>query len=485
MLPPRGSRSASSVEVGHPAWAWLVVLAGAGWAGWHLRGSYFFYDEWSMIDRVLHTRSVDGMMASFNGHLWMLQYWIYRAQVFGFGVTDHLFVCTVFVCALVALHVSLATLLRASGLSRTSSALLGGLLTYLGVASQNFIFAIQMSPALSLAAGIAAAALALTGFDAAGHAARQPGRHAIDGRGAGALRPSTRRIWSVGLLMLLSVGLDSGTALMAVTLAGCVTLLAWRGTARLAILPAIVALGLWAALGDRGPDFPADLETRALFLGRLLLRAGGGLVGHGKTVGILVLAVFATIVFFALRRGYLDERDRIMLIAGTVTTIVIAGALTAARAGVPGMNFLEFNRYLQSVAIPMALAVTPVLAAITRAWIAGGAQTRLRPVATYLGALLVIAAFLLGIPATRSYASSFAEDNLATRHGVAQAVAVIRAGCPSGHAPDDASQPLGGLAPQISTRLLRELIDRGLLNTPPPSRPDPAIVDRMCPRLTR
>ena len=69
-------------------WQWIVVpVSGALWATRQLRHSYFFYDEWSIIGRVLHMPAGAGTMASFNGHLWMLQYWLYRAQVSWFGST--------------------------------------------------------------------------------------------------------------------------------------------------------------------------------------------------------------------------------------------------------------------------------------------------------------------------------------------------------------------------------------------------------------
>src|SRR5512140_3485448 len=296
-------------------WSWLVPAAGALWAAWHLRRSYFFYDEWSMIDRVLHSSAVDGTIKSFNGHLWMLQYWVYHAQVFRFGVDDHRFVIVVFLGALVTLHLSLATLFRASGLSRTPSMVVGGLLTYLGVASQNFLFAIQISTTLSMAAGVAASAIVL------------------------AADPSMVRAVAAGTLLLLAVAIDSGTALIALTLAACVTLLSWRGLARFVVLPAILALGLWVALGNRGPAFPADLDTRAHFARQLLLLSAGGLFGQigatGEVTGAIVLAGSIALIGFGIRRRIVDRRGRIMFIAGAAATLVATAALAQARAGVP------------------------------------------------------------------------------------------------------------------------------------------------------
>jgi hypothetical protein len=313
-----------------------------------------------------------------------------------------------------------------------------------------------------MAAGVAAAAVAL------GH------------------RPSVVRAALVGALMLVSVGLDSGTALGAVTLASCVTLLAWRGVARLAIAPALVALGLWALVGDHGPSFPADLSTQGAFAERLLLSGVGGLVGRGRTVGAVLFAVLATIIVMGVRRGYVDARSRIMLAAGIVATLVVAAALTHLRAGVPGVNFVDFNRYLQLVAIPLALAAAPALAATGRGWMADNALAARVPLVRSAGPVLVMAAFLLGIPPMRGYAAVFEGYNEATRAGVAVAAAVIREGCPTGTAPDDATRPLGEIGPQLSTGLLRELVEGGFLTRTAASVSDPAVLERMCPaRISR
>lgn len=63
-------------------WIPWIAIPGLGgfWAAYGLRHTYFFYDEWSMIDRVVRLPFWAGTTSSFNGHLWMLQYWLYRAQ---------------------------------------------------------------------------------------------------------------------------------------------------------------------------------------------------------------------------------------------------------------------------------------------------------------------------------------------------------------------------------------------------------------------
>ena len=80
----------------------------------------------------------------------------------------------------------------------------------------------------------------------------------------------------------------------------------------------------------------------------------------------------------------------------------------------------------------------------------------------------------------QAWAPTFQRYNAETREGIASAAVVIRQGCPSGAQPDAGSTPLDFIGPQVSTRLIRELLDRGLLEAPPPARLNRAIVARMC-----
>jgi hypothetical protein len=337
--------------------------------------------------------------------------------------------------------------------------MLGGLLTYLGAGAENFMWPLQSSATLSVAAGVAAAAIAL----------RRP-------------EPEPAHIVAVGLLSLLSVGLDSAMALMAVPLASVVTLLAWRGgrgSGRLAVVPAVLALGLWILWADRGPSFPADAQTRAAFFVRLVLHASGGLFGLGQKAGVIVLILSIAMIAIGIRKRCLDRPHHIMLAAGTAAALVVTVALTMARAGIEGLDFTTGGRYLHNVIIPLTLAAAPALAAACR-----GLTPALAPVPAaslaLIGHALIVAAFLLGLVPKQGFASTFQRYNRETRDGIRGAAALIRQGCPSGAPPDAASTPLDFIGPQVSTQLIRELLDRGLLDAPPPDRLDPAIVIRMC-----
>ena len=104
-----------------------------------------------MIDRVVRLPFWAGTTSSFNGHLWMLQYWLYRAQIPWFGVDDNTFIRVVFIC------------------------------------------------------GVAATAVVLT------------------------RRSSLTASIVVGTLALSSVGVDSGTGIIGVTLVGVAAFISWRG----------------------------------------------------------------------------------------------------------------------------------------------------------------------------------------------------------------------------------------------------------------
>jgi len=436
--------------------AWFALpLFGAVWAIRRLRHSYFFYDEWSMIDRVVHLPLWTGMTASFNGHLWLFQDLFYRIQVSWFGVNNHVFVSAVFVLSLVALHIAMAAVLERAGVPPVMSLCTGGLLTYLGAASQNFIFAIQASPCLALATGLAAAALAL------------------------ARPPTIARSIVAAAMMVLSVAFDSGIALTTITFATAVLALSWRGRYALAVLPSLIAMSWWYLTGDLGPVDDASLAIKARFAGHLLLHSLGALFGQGEGLGVVVAVLATATLGIGLARGWVAGAARTTLIAGALSTVVTTSAIAHARATTVGANFIDFNRYLQNVLIPFALSALPAVYSIVRSAPAGWRE-RHPAMRGALGPLVVAAAFLLGLSPLRAYIKNFEAWNVAVRDGVRDAAAVITDGCPSGAPPDPRGQPMGGLSPQISTELLRELVRRGALRAGDGAPIDQAVVDRMC-----
>ena len=441
--------------------AWIAVPAiGAMWAIHWLERSYFFYDEWSMIGRVMRLPLWTGMTRSFNGHLWFFQDWLYRIQVAWFGVDSHLFVCVVFVLSLVALHVSISAVLKCVGVPVFMSLLAGGLLTYLGAAAQNFIFAIQSSPTLSLAVGLSAAALALSG------------------------PPTKARCVLAGTAMLLSVAFDSATALCAIMFSSVVLALVWRWRYALVALPSVLVVAWWYLTADLGPVDHATLAVKARFAVHLLLRSLGALFGRGELLGAVLLAVIVLVVVVGLSKGWVTPQARAALTGGALSTAVTTAAIAHSRATIVGTNFFDYNRYLQNVLVPFSLSALPAVYSSIRGLAATGPRPRRAGAGRAVGPMIVAGAFVLGLSPLHAYVKNFEAWNVAVRHGVRDAAALITIGCPTGAPPDPTSQPVGDLSPQITTRLLQELLRRGALRPSHDTHVDPAVLDRMCPQTS-
>lgn len=416
---------------------------------------YYFYDEWSMIYIGSHFKALDGMTTSFNGHLWMMEYWIYRIQVSVFGLDSRFFISACFVVAIVALHLSIAAVLRACDLPRQLSLMIGGLLAYLGCASQNFIFTVQVSLVLSMAAGLFGAAIVLRNL------------------------PSTRAIVGTGLCLLASSVLASGVAIGVVAFAGVIAAIRWRWAAVSAVAPAAIVLVWWFTTAELGEHYPAALGDRVSFASRLLLQSVGAVAGNERAVGAMLSGVAMTLIVVALVCRWLDKRAVTLLVAGIASAIVTAAAIAQSRAGIRGFNFENFNRYLSYVAIPLTLAAAPALVAVVRNIPFGKRQTSLVR-AVPAGAVAI--AFILGLSTASSYTELFEVWNVQTRHDVVAATLVINEGCPSGVAPDPASFPTS-YNPQLTTQLLRELVERGALSIGPTEAADPVVTARMCPEV--
>ena len=184
--------------------AWVAIpLAGALWHLHNLRGTWWFFDEWSVIERVSHRAFFEGVTTGFNGHLWMPTYVLYRAQVSQFGIERHAFVMAAYVLVLVALDLAIAAVLRASSVPLLVALPMAALVTYLGVAGQNLLFVVQASSMLAMALCAAATALVL----------RRP--------------PTRTTLTIVGVVLLCAVGADSGYALSGIVLASIVAVLTW------------------------------------------------------------------------------------------------------------------------------------------------------------------------------------------------------------------------------------------------------------------
>jgi hypothetical protein len=419
-----------------------AALLGMVWAGRRLRHTYFYFDEWSMIGRVTQLGPVEGATASFNGHLWLFQDGIFRLQALVFGLDSNAFLVAVFVLSLVALHLALAALVARIGVPLVPALMLGGLLTYLGPAAQNFVFAVQVSPTFATAAALGATAIVL-------------GRH-----------PTQRHCAIVSTLLLLSVLFDSGVGLLALALGGGSVVGLWPRRRWWVLAPSALVTVLWYLVGDLGPEFDASVRERIGFAARLLVRGAGAVVGGGAWAGVAVLVVAASVTLLVVTARQLDRAGWAVLVAaGLATTINIAG-IAQSRAGLDGFTFFENNRYLQNVAIPLTITFVPAFVACSRMavdrW--GDAWLASRSLRLAMPAVLIGAFFALGLEEERHYADVFIERTQEVRLGVRDIGVVVESGCPGGNSPDLAARALGSLSPQISARLVDELVDRGLLS---------------------
>lgn len=438
----------------------VAALIGALWAGRRLRQTYFYFDEWSMIGRVIHLGVIEGATTSFNGHLWFFQDMIFRVQARVFGLDSNGFLVVVFISSLVALHLALAALAVRIGVPLTPALMLAGLLTYLGPAAQNFVFAIQVSPTFATAAAVGAAAVVLGGTS------------------------TTRRYLAVGGLLQLAALFDSGVGLLALALVGGVVIGLWPRGSWWVLAPSALIIGIWYAFGDLGPKFEASVADRIVFAARLLLRGGGSLVGGGAWVGIFVVIVFASSFAVAFAAGRLDRTALTVMFAAGVATMVNVAGIAQSRAGLPGFTFFENNRYLQNVAIPLTITFLPALVAcaglVRERWQL--AEPGPRAARDALPMLVIAACFGLGLGAEADYAEVFIDRTEQVRTGVRDIAIVENTGCPSGQMPNLDARPLGALSPQVSTRLVAELVDRELLSIEPGrlATVDPEILRAIC-----
>lgn len=439
-LPARGQ--------GRQALTWIAVaktvgalVLGVVWAGRRVRHTYFYFDEWSMIGRVAQLGPLEGATASFNGHLWLFQDLIFRTQALVFGLNSNSFLVAVFLAALVSLHFSLTFLAVRAGAPLLVALALGGLLTYLGPAAQNFVFAIQVSPTFATASAIGATAIALGGTN------------------------GMQRCIAVAALLLVATLFDSGVGLLALLLGGGTVVGLWPRRQWWVMAPAGLVTAGWYLFADLGPEFEASIGDRIEFAGRLVVRGAGALAGGEVVAGFVVLALFGVVAAVAVRSGRMNRAGWTLTIAAAGATVVNVAGIAQSRAGLQGFTFFENNRYLQNVGLPLSLVLLPAAVICARLigerWSDRGAVYRMAIGAVPL--LLIGTCFVLGLDEEGKYVDVFLERNERVRTGVNQIGVISVEGCAEGAAPDPNVRPLGALSPQISVGLIDELTERGLL----------------------
>jgi len=438
---------------------WVVGLgAGAAWALRRLVHTRPFYDEWTLIAQVLHTTPWRAATASFNGHLWLFQDLLYRAQVHWFGVDHHWLVVVVFVMALVALHAAVARLALAVGVPLGTALLVGLVVTYLGRGSQDFIFAVQVSPMASLALSLEACRSVLV---------RDGSRRAV--------------LRVMGLTLLAAVtesGLGAiGVCMVAVLVAGC-----WGVRRLVSVAPSVVVLVAWLAFAHGGPRFPSSVGQQAWVAVRLLLRGAGSLVGGTAVAGAVVMATGVVAVVWLGAGSRWRRAEAAVAMAGVVGALAAAAAVARARAGLPGFELVGSNRYVHDTAVPLAVAAVAIGAAVARNLTAQHpALVDRRRAVGALPAAVLVGGFLLSMPAEHAYARGFLDSNRVVHQGVRGTAAVLAGGCPSGAPPDPSTLPVGASSPQVSVALVAELVQRGHLHVSPDWFANGDVLAAVCP----
>ncbi len=270
--------------------------------------------------------------------------------------------------------------------------------------------------------------------------------------------------------------LDSGIGAIGLAFSAVVVLSMWRRRDAWVLVPGVLVVVLWTLFGDQGPQFGAGLLDSVEFAARLVVRSAGAIVGGHTNAGIVVLVVAAASLAYLVRQGSFTGALRAVVVASALATTVAAVGIARSRAGLPGFNFVDFNRYLQNVGLPMALGIFPLLWRTADTALAGRAPRVARVVAF----AALAAMFVASVGSERTYGERFVGWNEATRDGVRAALVVIDRGCPDGTAPRLDGRPLGGLGPQIDTALLVELLDRGILELPSATDVPDEIESAMC-----
>jgi hypothetical protein len=408
--------------------------------------NWYFYDEWSMIHRVLVTRHhiLQGATLSYNGHFYLIAYFVYKAQL-ALGLSQHVLIWAIFCSTLVALNVSVALVLWAGGVPSSVAIIAGVVMAYFGPGAELMTFEINFTMDAAIALPIFAGFFVL---------------HANDRRASVAI---------IATLLLLAVVFDSATAFAGLAFVAVLLLLRWRDRwALVALLPAAIVGGIFTLAQDASLTTPATPGQQTLFGVRLLLRAFGGLVGGTQLAGAIALATGASALIWVLCKRALEPTTASLVTAGLASGLLMVAITAWARAGLVKDDFFDFNRYISLAAVYLLLALLPTAVVAARAL--GRVGTRgLEPV---LGCLLAVV-FLLNLRPLMHYRTTI-ETWMAQTHSLVQHVTwVMSRGCPLGHSLNLSAEPLGTLDPQVTVGLLRQLETVGALK--PPSHQPPRV----------
>ncbi len=430
---------------------WALALAGGAlWALHRLVHTSLFYDEWTLVGQTLHRRPWGAAVASFNGHLWLFQDLLYRAQVHWFGVDQHWLVVGAFVVVLMALHVAVTRLALAAGLPLGVALVVGLVVTYLGRGAQDHVFAVQVSPMAAVALSVWAC------------------------RSVVVEEPTRRATALVGVGALLAVVTESGAGGIGLVMVAVLVVALWGRRHLVVLVPAAAVVTAWLLFADGGPTFPSGRALQLRWFLSLLLHGAGSLVGGRAAAGLTVLLAGGLTALWLGRVGAWRRTDAALACAGVAGAIASAAAVARTRAGLPGLELVGSNRYVHGVAVPMAVAAVGVIAAVSH-------RVRRPTAVTWATLAVLVMGIIVSTPAGSAYSRGFVESNRVVRDGVRAAAVLISIGCPSGVAPDPSARPVGAASPQVTVELVSQLMARGHLHVDPAWRVPDEVLHTVCP----
>ena len=449
---------------------WVALpIAGIVWVGTFYRHTWYYYDEWSMIDRSMG--GWGGLLDGHQGHLAVENYLVYRAQRAWFGLQGHRLVFLGHFASLAAFQVTLALLLRKLGLPSLLALLSATVLTYFGPGSQNMLWEFQQNINFALAVCFLAAFVAL----------RE--------------QKTQRAALVIAGLLALAVACDSGLAVLGAAYVGILVVALWpRRLAVFALVPPLLANLAWFAFGDQGVNIGASLSKMWTFAWRLFALSAAGLVGGGErpsdvgghpttgtipvsgvVVGLIVLALAGAGMAYGYKRHLLSRTVVASAVGGVAAAVLGVALLAKSRAFLVAPEQFSGSRYVQWIAVFLLMAIAPVIAAIVRP---ATVHSSRRIGATFAIGLIVV--FVVNLGPLRPNQRFFAAWSDGARAEISQAVTVVNKGCPPGRHLEPSAEPSPNFDPQVSVRLLRELIADGALPAKFGVPASKVIRDRIC-----
>lgn len=432
---------------------WIAFpLAGVVWTATRYASNYPYYDEWAMIERT--TGGWGGIVDGHLGHLMIWNYLVYRAQRVLFGLEGHELIYAGLLASVATLQVSMALLLRRLGLPALLALLAATMLVFFGPGGQNTQWEFNQNLNLALALCFFA------GFLAVGNT-------------------RTRRVAvSIAILLVAAVACDSGLAILGSVFVGILLVMLWpRRQALIALVPSVVANGLWFFLGKPGPDIGASWDAMLNFASKLFTLSAAGLVGgadlpassigsrnHPPAIplssvatGVIVVVVALACVAFGVSRHRLSRPVVAGTVAGVVAAVLCVAALAKTRAFLITPEMFPGSRYVQWVSAFLLVGFAPAIAAALRP-----STPRRQRVSTSIAALALVVVFLLNLGAFNASVQYNKEWSTRVERSVKETVRVLTVGCGEGQRITDGF-PEPALSPQITVGLIQVLLADGAL----------------------